>query len=187
MVGNSGSGKTTLGRALAERLGLPFVELDSIYHQADWQPLEREEFRARVAAMVAGDGWVLDGSYSAVRDLIWARADTIVYFDLPRLTATRQVLVRTLRRGLTRQELWNGNREQLRNLLRLDPELSILRWTWIRHEKHRRRYREAAADPQLSHIRFVRIASRTDATRLLSTVSGAPGDGPGGGPGGGVA
>jgi adenylate kinase family enzyme len=86
VVGNSGSGKTRLGRMLAERLGVPFVELDAIFHQAGWQPLPPEEFRARVEAAAAGDGWVIDGNYSTVRDLVWARADTVVWFDLPRLT-----------------------------------------------------------------------------------------------------
>ncbi len=45
MVGTSGSGKTTVGRALAARLGLPFVELDAIFHQPGWTELPREDFR----------------------------------------------------------------------------------------------------------------------------------------------
>jgi adenylate kinase family enzyme len=78
VVGNSGSGKTTLGRALADRLGLPSVELDAIYHQADWRPLPLERFRERVGAIVEGPGWVVDGNYTAVRQMVWARTDTVV-------------------------------------------------------------------------------------------------------------
>jgi adenylate kinase family enzyme len=167
VVGNSGSGKTTLGRALAGRLGVPFLELDSIYHQAGWQPLEREAFRARVGAVVEDAGWVVDGNYSAVRDLIWDRADTVVWFDLPRRTVIRQIVTRTLRRGLIRTELWNGNREQLTSLFRTAPEESIIRWSWTQHEKYRRRYAQAALDPDHAHLTFVRIASRADARRLL--------------------
>lgn len=83
MVGNSGSGKSTLGAALAARLGVPYVELDSIFHQPGWAELPRHEFRARVGALVGGDTWVIDGNYTAVRDLVWARADTVVWIDLP--------------------------------------------------------------------------------------------------------
>ena len=113
VVGNSGSGKSTLGRALAARLGVPFVELDAIHHLPGWQPIDVPEFRKTVGAIVDGDGWVIDGNYSAVRDLVWARADTVIWFDLPRRTVIRQVLWRTIRRGVTREELWNGNRERL--------------------------------------------------------------------------
>jgi adenylate kinase family enzyme len=169
VVGNSGSGKTTLGRALAARLDVPFVELDSIYHQADWAPLPREQYRQRVAAIVAGDGWVVDGNYSAVRDLIWARADTVVWIDLPRARVMRQLLTRTLARTLSRRELWNGNREPMDNLFRLDPERSILRWAWKQHGKYARRYSEASLDPLYRHLTFIRVRSRADARKLAST------------------
>jgi adenylate kinase family enzyme len=170
VVGNSGSGKTTLGRAIAAALGAPFTELDSIYHQPGWRPLPDDEFRARVGALAAADRWVIDGNYSGVRDLIWARADTVVWFDLPRRTVIRQVLVRTVTRGVTRKELWNGNREPLLSLLRLDPEESILRWAWVKHGEYSRRYAAAAADPANAGKRFIRIGSRADAGRLLAEL-----------------
>ena len=82
VVGNSGSGKSTLASALAEHLEVPWIELDSIYHQPGWIPLPAPDFRARVEAAAAGDAWVIDGNYTAVRDLVWARADTVVWLDL---------------------------------------------------------------------------------------------------------
>src|SRR5262244_3847673 len=83
VVGTSGSGKSTLGAALAARIGADYLELDSVFHQPGWVPLPREQFRERVAAAVAGERWVIDGNYtSQVKDLIWARADTVVWVDL---------------------------------------------------------------------------------------------------------
>src|ERR1700744_2942266 len=90
VVGTSGAGKSTVGRRLALGLGVPFVELDSIYHQPGWVPLTAEEFRRRVAEAAAGDGWVIDGNYSKARPLVWARADTVVSLDLPRWTGVWQ-------------------------------------------------------------------------------------------------
>jgi len=39
---------------------------------------------------------------------------------LPRWTVMRRLLARTVRRGIVRRELWNGNRESLRNLFSTD-------------------------------------------------------------------
>lgn len=144
VVGNSGSGKTTVARAIAGRIGAPHVELDSIYHQPRWTPLPDEEFRSRVGDITAGGRWVLDGNYNLLSDFV-LRADTVVWIDFPRSVVMRQLLRRTLLRGLLRKELWNGNRESLRNFVRLDPEKSILRWAWTQHSTYRSRYEDASA------------------------------------------
>ena len=44
VVGCTGSGKTRTARSLAESLGIPHLELDSVYHQPEWTPLPDEEF-----------------------------------------------------------------------------------------------------------------------------------------------
>jgi adenylate kinase family enzyme len=159
VVGSSGSGKTTFGRRLSAQLNVPFVELDGIFHQPGWAALPSEEFRARVGALVAGDTWVVDGNYSAVRELVWARADTVVVFDIGRAAVMRRVIGRTLRRALTREELWNGNREPLSNFWRWDPTKNVIRWSWVHYASTAERYRAAATDPQYAHIDFIRFES----------------------------
>jgi adenylate kinase family enzyme len=174
VVGNSGSGKSTMARELAAALGVPYLELDGVFHQPGWEPLPEDEFRRVVGAAVAGDGWVMDGNYSAVRPLVWARADTVVWLDLPRRTVMRQVVWRTLRRAVTRQELWNGNREPLRNFLTWVPEESVISWAWHNHGKYRDRYAAAAADPAYAHLTFVHLTSRRDITRFLAESAAGP-------------
>jgi adenylate kinase family enzyme len=172
LVGNSGSGKTTVARELGRRLGLPVLELDSIYHQPGWTELDVGEFRARVAAFVGQESWVVDGNYrSQIGDLVWRRADTVVWLDLPRRLVMRQVTGRTLGRGLLRRELWNGNRESLRNALRRDPERSIIRWAWTQHEGYRAAYASALQDPANSHLRVVRLTSRQAVRAWIADLS----------------
>jgi adenylate kinase family enzyme len=174
VVGNSGSGKTTVARELAGRLGVEHVELDAVFHLPGWQELDRDAFRAEVAARAAGDAWVMCGNYSAVVDLVWARADTVVWLDLPRRVVMRRVIGRTVRRSVTRTELWNGNREPLGNLYRWNPERSIVRWAWTHHGSYRRRYVEAMADPRWALLRFVHLTTAGDVAEFLAGAAAEP-------------
>ena len=167
VVGTSGSGKSTLARELAGILGVPHLELDAVHHQPGWAPLPTDEFRRIVAARAAAGGWVIDGNYGRVRDLVWARADTVVWLDLPKRTVMRQVVWRTLRRVALRRELWNGNRERWRNFLTWNPEQSVISWAWHKHAPDHATYAAAAADPASAHLRFIRLASRRDVARFL--------------------
>jgi adenylate kinase family enzyme len=171
IVGNSGSGKSTLARALAAALDVPCVELDGIYHQPGWQPLPAEEFRARVDELTAAPGWVVDGNYSAVRELVWQRADTVVWVDPPRRTVMRQIVWRTVRRAAFRKVLWNGNRERWRNMFSRDPNESVIAWAWHRDAVYRARYTAASGDPAWQRLRFVPIRTRADARTLLARAA----------------
>ena len=175
VVGTSGSGKSTLARELADILGVPHLELDAVHHQPGWAPLPTDEFRRIVAARAAVGGWVIDGNYGRVRDLVWARADTVVWLDLPKRTVMRQVIWRTLRRVALRRELWNGNRERWRNFLTWNPEQSVISWAWHKHAPDHATYAAAAADPASAHLQFIRLASRRDVARFLDDARSAAG------------
>ena len=156
-----------MARELAVILGVPYLELDGLNHQPGWEPLPKDEFRRIVAARSAEDGWVIDGNYSTVQPLVWARADTVAWLDLPKSTVMRQVVWRTLRRVAGRQELWNGNRERWRNFFSWDPEQSVISWAWHKHDEYHARYTAAADDPANAHLRFVRLTSRHEISRFL--------------------
>jgi len=81
VVGTTGSGKTTLSERLARCLGVPHVELDALHWGPNWTELDPETFRAKVARIVQCDAWVIDGNYNAVRELVWERAQAVVWLD----------------------------------------------------------------------------------------------------------
>jgi adenylate kinase family enzyme len=168
VVGTSGSGKSTLAKRLAVVLGVPHLELDSVFHQPGWEPLPVDEFQRLVTERTSGDEWVIDGNYSAVRPIVWARADTVAWLDLPKRTVMRQIIGRTFRRVAGRQELWNGNRERWRNFFSLDPQESVIAWAWQKHGEYRERYGSAARDPANAHLAFIRLTSRRDVARFLA-------------------
>jgi len=184
--GASGSGKTTLSIALAERLGLVHAELDAQFQQPDWTPLDTETFRQRVATVVAGPRWVVDGNYHQVRDLVWARAELIVVLDPPRPTVIRQLLLRTVTRSVRREELWNGNRESLRNLMSTDDQRNVVLWSWRTMHRYRSEIPTEARD-QAPHARLVKVHGRAEGEALVDELASGsvapvrppPGDGPG--------
>jgi adenylate kinase family enzyme len=172
VVGNSGSGKSTLGRALAKRLEVPFIELDSLMHQAGWKPRPDGEFMEEIDRATAQPGWVVDGNYErfVIEGPVWKRADTVVWLDLPRRTVMRSVIARTVRRFLTREVLWNGNREPLSNFYSIVPNDNVILWAWMKYPEFVQRYLDAMADPRWRGINFVRLRSRAAARRWLESI-----------------
>jgi adenylate kinase family enzyme len=161
----SGNGKTTFGRALAGRLGVPFVEMDSLVHGPGWVETPDDELRARVEPILAGDGWVVDGTYQ--RKLGWLvldAADTVVWLDLPMRVWLPRLVRRTARRWWHREELWNANRESLATTLFTRD--SVL---WYALRNHRRRRR--AWSTELARYPVVRLRSTEEVERWLATSS----------------
>ena len=156
VVGCSGSGKSTIGRALADGLGVPFVELDSIFWQPDWQPLDDDEFRRRVAEVVAGDGWVIDGNYDVVRPPSSPGPPTSSGSTYPGRSSWPRSSPARRDRVVDRRELWNGNRERISTWL--DPEHPI-RWAWVHHGTKRVTYPARFASPDYAHVRTHRLTT----------------------------
>lgn len=169
VVGMSGSGKSTLARAIAERLAVPYLELDAIHHLPDWQALPLDEFLAEVDRRTAGDGWVVDGNYRAVvrEGPVWQRADTVVWLDLPKRQTLRQVTWRAMRRAITREELWNGNRERLAHHLQWD---GLIFWALRTHGIYKREYESLLARPEHQHLRVVHLRHPREARRWLAPL-----------------
>lgn len=173
VVGCSGSGKTTLARNLAAKLDFPHLELDSVYHRHDWEPLPGDEFRARVADFALRSKWVIDGNYTSegIQDLLWPVADTLVWLDPPKHVVMARITRRTMSRWLTRAELWNGNREPITGPFRIDPEKSMIRWAWTRYDLVKEKYEGMLARPEAVHLRVYRLETNAELDAFLDSIS----------------
>lgn len=129
IYGPSGAGKSTLARALGSRLGLPVLELDDVFHPGPrWQEIDVEEARAGVLGFLAehADGWVIDGNYAAVRDLVLPLADTAIWLDLPFRTVYPRLARRTIRRSFSHNRQHECGRDSVR--LTFFSRRSLLLW-----------------------------------------------------------
>jgi adenylate kinase family enzyme len=176
VVGTSGSGKTTLAQRLARRLGVPHIELDALNWGPNWTPAPPEEFRAAASQALAGDAWITDGNYHTVRELVWSRADTVVWLDYPLAVVMARVTWRTIKRSVTRQELWSGNRERFREAF-FGSE-SIIWWAFSTYGRRRKEYPVLFHQPEHAHLRVVRLQSPRAARLWIETlpVVSKPGD-----------
>ena len=176
VVGTTGSGKTTVAAALSACLNLKHVELDAHHWQPNWSEPLLPAFRQKVKDALSGDSWVVDGNYGKVRDLIWPRADTIVWLDYPLLVILWQLTRRTFARIFFRQELWSGNRESLRTALFSRDSLFL--WALKTYRRRRRDYPQLLALPEYAHLTAIQLASPRQAKRWLSSLPTSPADTP---------
>ncbi|MBU6424050.1 MAG: AAA family ATPase [Chloroflexota bacterium] len=175
VVGITGAGKTTFARALAQRLGVPFIELDALHWGPGWSAATPEELARRVREATAADAWVVDGGYwGKIGGLVWSRADTVVWLDPPWLLTFVRILQRTIRRSLARTDLWNGNRESLREAF--TSRQSLLLYS-IRTSRHRRQvWEERISLPEYAHITVHRFRSQRAADEWLAAERPVPAD-----------
>ncbi len=163
VVGPVGAGKTTLAKVVSERFGLPLIELDSIRFDGRWRQLPEAEFRTVVSACTNAGQWIVEGNYASVRDVLWTKADTVIWLDYSLFVVLRRLCLRTLRRLVSREDLGSGRRE---NVSRLLGSRSILLWAIRSHGSLRAEYERASAIYG-SQTDVVRLHSPTDAERWL--------------------
>ncbi len=179
VVGTSGAGKITLARTIAARLVLPHIELDAINWHAGWRDLTRHdpaEFVRRVTEAIQADRWVVDGNYGAVRDIVWTRATHLVWLDYPRPVIMARVIRRSLLRSVLRTELWAGNRERWRHMLR--PSHPI-RWAWTTWDRRRRETADRLAQAEYARLEVLRLRYPREVPPALERLIEAAGTQPG--------
>jgi adenylate kinase family enzyme len=163
----SGNGKTTLGRALAQSLGVRFVELDTLVHGPGWVETPDADLRAHVEPIVASDAWVIDGTYQhKLGDLVLEAAEVVVWLDLPIRIWLPRLVRRTWRRMHGQEPLLTGNSESLASALWGRESLVV--WAFRTHFRRRRQWPKT-----LAHVRVVRLRSTAEVDRFLAEPKAA--------------
>jgi hypothetical protein len=87
----------------------------------------------------------------------WSRADTVVFLDYSFWLIMGRLLRRTLQRSLKQEELWNGNREDIRKSF--FSQESILLWMLQTYQRNRKKYPLLFQRPEYAHLSVVHLQS----------------------------
>ncbi len=177
VIGSSNAGKSTLAEQLAQRLHVPFIELDALYWEPGWAPAQHDVFRERVRDAIEPESWVMAGNYtSQQQDVSWPAADTIIWLDLKLATLVRRCVRRTWRRSRSKDPLWGGtNRENLwEHLMLWNPEKSLITFTIKTHRSRRKKFEASMHDPIWSHLTFTRLRSVKEIDAWLDGIESPP-------------
>lgn len=170
VVGVTSSGKSTLAAQAAQTLGLDFIELDALHWEPNWTAAPNEVFRARVEMATRAPGWCVAGNYAVVRDLIWPRAQVIIWLDYPLSTVFWRLTRRTLRRWWTRELLWGSNHENLWGHFKLWSDESLFHWLFKTYWRRKREFPQLFALPEHAHLRVLRFTAPAQTEAWLSSL-----------------
>ncbi len=156
VVGNGG--KSTLSKALAEKTGLTFIELDALFWNPNWVESSAEELTEKVNAAIADapDGWIADGHYwSRLGGLVLGQADMVVWLDLPWRVMFWRMLTRSFKRAKDKSKICGDNTESWRKLFSTDS----LWMYWLTHRKTYQQRRERLTNLLPAATPVIRLSS----------------------------
>lgn len=165
VVGSTGSGKTTLAARAAGRLGTAHIEMDALFWGPNWSPRPYDELRPLIDEVTDEASWVLDGNYSRIRDIVWPKADTVVWLDYGLQLIMWRLWWRTMRRVFLREILWNHNRERFWSQF-LSRE-SLFLWVLKKYHVYRHEYPLLFKQPEYEHLEVIHLRSPRDTESWL--------------------
>ena len=162
IIGQPGAGKSTLARRLGDKTGLPVFHIDKIHWQPGW--IERDvRDKARMCHDVhVMDRWIFEGGHSKTWDERIARADTLIWIDLPLWQRAYRVFRRTIRfYGQSRPDLPENCPE------RFNWEFTL--WIWNTRNSGRRKMAALFAGVPAGKTKH-RLGSQREIDRFLATL-----------------
>ncbi len=170
VIGTTSSGKSTLAKALADKIGADFIELDALHWEPNWVEAPDEVFRARVEAAISSEAWVVAGNYHVVRDPIWPKAQTLIWLDYPFHIVFWRLLRRTIRRSVLKEKLFSDNVENLWTHLKLWSDESLFHWLFKTYWRRKREYPALFARPENAHLKVICFKHPREAEKWLDMV-----------------
>ena len=172
VVGTTSSGKSTLAEQLAQKIGGEFIELDALNWGPNWTPAGNELLRARAEEATRSPCWVVAGNYSETRPITWPRAEAIIWLDYSFPVVFWRLTTRTLKRAITQEELWNGNRERFWWHFKLWSDESLFHWLFKTYWRRKREYPQLFAMLEHSHLHVIQFRNPKQSQEWFAQMDG---------------
>lgn len=171
LVGTAGSGKSVLAHHLIDILHIPYIELDKLFWNPNWETVPNDVFEGRIreALAEAGNQWIVDGNYRGVEAITFPKATTLVWLDYPVYLIYFRVIKRTLRHIITGETFSHGNRETLKSAFW--GKDAFIPWVIRTHHERRQLYLDLIASNPYPNLTIIRLQKPSEARRLLKQLS----------------
>lgn len=170
IVGVTGSGKSTLAEILANKFNFDFIDLDALHWEPNWTEAPLDVFRERVEKATSSPGWVVAGNYRIVRDIVWSKAEAVIWLDYSFPLIFGRLWRRTWHRWWYQEELWNGNRESIWTHFKLWSKESLFHWIVRTYWRRRREYPALFSLPEHRHLKVIRFESPEETDNWLNRL-----------------
>ena len=171
VTGTTSSGKSTLAGQLAEKFGYDFIELDALHWEPNWQAAQLEVFRKRVRNRIQAPAWIVAGNYHVVRDLIWPKAEAIIWLDYPFLIVFWRLTRRTVTRWWTRELLWGTNCEPFWVHFKLWSQDSLFHWLFKTYWRRKRETPQLISEPGHRHLKLLHFKHPQETDQWLNSLT----------------
>ncbi|MEL6682374.1 MAG: DNA topology modulation protein FlaR [Pseudomonadota bacterium] len=164
ITGGPGSGKSTLARILGEQTGLPVYHMDHFHWKPGWIERASEEKIPLIREVHLQDKWIFEGGNSATFAERAARADTMIWLDLPVTLRLFRVIWRTIRdRGKVRPDMAPNCPEGFHHE-------TWRFWTYIWATRHTARLKSKAIVENPTHLTVHHLQSRSQVTKFIANL-----------------
>jgi adenylate kinase family enzyme len=168
VIGTTGSGKSTMAGELSRRLCIPRLEIDSVYWLPGWKERDRQVTRQVLEEFTRAEAWVVDGNYRWLRDIIWPKAEALVWLDYPLSVVMWHLWHRTWQRVLSRELLWGTNQERL--VEQFFSKDSLFLWALKTYGRHKKEYSRLPLLPDQAHLKVYRLRTTSEANAWLEAI-----------------
>jgi len=129
VIGSPGAGKSTFAIELAKLINLPVIHLDKEFWQPGWVGTPRDKWRERIESFVAGERWIIDGTYDSTLEIRLPRATKVIFLDFPRFFCMWRIFKRVIiNYGKVRFDMGDRCPERF--------DFSFVKWTWNYRKDH---------------------------------------------------
>lgn len=158
VIGLPGSGKSTFAVKMGKILNIPVHHLDRHMFEGKTKR-EKSEFLSIKEELVNKESWIIEGCSISTLEMRFARADTLIYFHLPRWLCIWRVCKRLFTfdekladtgclKGINWaliKYIWNFDRDKRQNIEELRQRYPNVEFILFRHSQDPEKYLKSKA------------------------------------------